>query len=43
MTTQADTTPRMSSANTTLTRMYGPNSCLIFPLGIGQVCEEEIL
>ncbi len=41
----AGTTSRMSGVSTTLTRMYGPISCLcpIVPLGIGQVYGEEIL
>ena len=43
MTTHADTTLGMSSVSTTLTRMYGLISCLIFLAGIGQVCAEEIL
>lgn len=42
MTTRADTTPRLSSVSTTLTRMYNAISCLNFPLGIGEVREEEI-
>ena len=44
MTTHADMTmaPRMSSVSTTRTRLYGATSCLSFPLGIGQVCEEAI-
>jgi hypothetical protein len=43
MTTHANTTPRVSSVSTTLTHMYGPISCLIFLVGIGQVCGEVIL